>query len=79
MFKEAIKIDYNVNKELKSREEDQRKKKEYRRELWASFRGWVVCRILQHSKRHSSTQNAQIVPDMIPSQRGDRGVALVIR
>lgn len=27
MFKEAIKIDYNVNKELKSREEDQRKKK----------------------------------------------------
>lgn len=27
----------------------------------------AVCRILQHSKLHSSTQNAQIVPDMIPS------------
>ena len=27
----------------------------------------VICRILQHMKLHSSTQNAQIVLDMIPS------------
>lgn len=46
-----------------------------------NFRDYLgaVSEMRQHSKLHSSTQNAQIVPDMIPSQRGDRGVASVIR